>query len=108
MADILIIEDSSFMRGILRKMLEQHGHTVREASNGRLGLEAIRESCPACATIDIAMPEMDGLELLQNIQELGLDMNIVMVSADIQDSTRERCIEFGANTFLNKPPGKTN
>ena len=104
MAEIVIIEDSRFMRGILREMLEKHGHSVQQATNGKLGLELVAEVHPDCITLDIAMPELDGLEVLRAIQERGIEAKTIVVSADVQQSTRESCLRFGADAFLNKPP----
>jgi two-component system chemotaxis response regulator CheY len=104
MADIIIIDDSRYMRDILRAMLEKHGHKVEEAADGKLGLELVAKVHPDCITIDLSMPVLDGLGVLKELQERGIELGKIVVSADVQKTTRESCIGFGADAFLNKPP----
>ncbi len=102
MADIIINDDSRYTRDILRAMLEKHGHKVEEAADGKLGLELVAKVHPDCITIDLSMPVLDGLGVLKELQERGIELGKIVVSADVQKSTRETCIGFGADAFLNK------
>ena len=67
MAEIVVIDDSGFTRSILRTWLEEKGHSVQEAADGRLGVELVSEVRPDLITLDLNMPEMDGLgEAVEN------------------------------------------
>jgi CheY-like chemotaxis protein len=103
MARILIVDDSSFARFKLRKTLTAMGHEVIEAENGRQALDLLEGSSFSCIFIDILMPEMDGIQTIDEIRKKAIDVPIAVVSADVQNSTREMCFERGVKAFLNKP-----
>lgn len=103
MAEIIVIDDSRYARDILRGMLESHGHSVQEAADGLLGLKLVSEVNPDLITLDMTMPEMDGLSVLKTLQQRHSDVPTIVISADIQTTTREACLECGADAFLNKP-----
>ena len=83
-------------------MIEE-GYEVIEASNGKETMEMILAQSPDCLLLDLVMPEMDGFGVLKAIQEKDLSIPVVVVSADIQDTSRAKCHELGAVGFLNKP-----
>lgn len=103
MARILIIDDSSFQRGIIRKTLLQAGYETVEAKNGREGLLQARDTAPELILLDLVMPEMDGFAVLTELQKQQNRVPVVVVTADIQEITREQCLALGAAGFLNKP-----
>jgi CheY-like chemotaxis protein len=103
MARILIIEDSRFTRSSIAKVLKNNQHEVLEAENGSVGLAMIIEQKPDFIITDLLMPEMDGFELLENLRSRGIAVPVIVMSADIQESTRKRVLELGAKTLLNKP-----
>lgn len=103
MATILIIEDSRFTRSSIVKTLKAHGYDVIEADNGALGLVMIEEHAPDLVISDLLMPEMDGFEFLENLRSRGDTVPVIIMSADIQETTRRRVLELGAKTLLNKP-----
>jgi CheY-like chemotaxis protein len=101
MAAILIIDDSSYMRSKIRSILKSDGYDILEAENGYKGLQMIREHSPDCVILDLILPEMDGLKVLKALQS---KIPVVVVTADIQESVFEQCLELGAKAFINKPP----
>ena len=103
MATVLIIDDAAFSRRMLRKYLQVDGYEVLEAANGKEGLEMIKNLKPGCIFTDLLMPEVNGFELLETLQQEGLNIPAIIVSADIQDSSRKRGKELGAVNFINKP-----
>ncbi|MDO8841853.1 response regulator [Methanocalculus sp.] len=103
MATVLIIDDSSFQRTIIRKTLTEAGYPCIEADNGRSGLEKIEQSNPGIIIVDLLMPDIDGIEFLTILRKKGISIPIIVLTSDIQDATRKRCIELGASRFLNKP-----
>lgn len=104
MAFILIIDDSRFTRNQLIRGLAGHEHKIVEANNGKEGLNIIKTQKPECVVTDLLMPEMDGQTLLQHLREEGIDVPVIVVTADIQEDTKERCRQLGAFEVLNKPP----
>ena len=104
MATILIVDDSFFSRRGLRKTLSAEGYEILEAVDGREGLEMIQKHQPDCVLLDMLMPELDGDEVLQVLHEKGIEVPVIVVTADIQEHTQARCFKLGAKAFLNKPP----
>ena len=102
---ILIIEDAWFTRRAICKILQGSGYETLEAENGRQGLE-IAASRPDidCMLLDLLMPEVDGWGVLKALREQQSQLPVIVLTADIQESTRQQCIELGAFTVINKPP----
>jgi len=103
MSTILIIDDSSFQRTLIRKTLTNEQFTCIEADNGRLGLEMAERESPDAIIVDLLMPDLNGIEFLQAIQEKGITIPVLVLTSDIQDATRDLCLKLGARSFLNKP-----
>ena len=104
MAKILIIEDSSFMRKTIARMVKAEGYEILEATDGKDGLEKAVSNPPDCITLDLIMPEMDGIEVLKSLRERGLNIPVIVITADIQKDTCDQCLDLGAATVLSKPP----
>ena len=102
--DILVIEDSVFTRKKVVSILTSHGFHVRQADNGNVGLALIAEREPDCILLDLLMPDVDGMTVLQRLSEQGSTIPVIVLTADIQETTRMRCMELGATAFLQKPP----
>lgn len=103
MTSVLIVDDAAFSRRMLRRYVEADGYKVLEASNGKEAIELVHQYQPNCILVDLLMPEIDGFQLLQILREQGCAIPIAIVSADIQDASRQRGEELGATGFLNKP-----
>lgn len=99
---ILVVDDSSWQRTMLKRILREAGHTVVEAGNGREAIERLAE-LPEAIVCDLLMPVLDGFGLLAELKERGSGIPVVIASADVQRLTRERCAELGAADFLAKP-----
>lgn len=106
MANVLVIDDSKFQCKIISSMLEDAGHTPKIADDGLHGIKLLETGEFNAVTLDLLMPDPDGFKTLQMIRESGNDIPVIIISADIQESSKERCIELGASAFLNKPPSK--
>jgi two-component system, chemotaxis family, chemotaxis protein CheY len=103
-ARILICDDSSFMRLMLRKILTASGHeVVGEAGNGKQAVEMYKKLRPDVTTMDITMPEVDGLSALKLIRAENSQAKVVMVSAIGQKEIMTEAIRSGASDFLVKP-----
>lgn len=104
MARILICDDSLFMRYVLRKILENGGHEViGEAENGLEAIEKYKEFMPELATMDITMPEMDGIEAVKEIKKNDGSARVIMCSAMGQQMMVMEAIQAGAKDFIVKP-----
>jgi two-component system, chemotaxis family, chemotaxis protein CheY len=100
---ILIVDDSSMSRRIMRRILESAGHEIVEASEGATGLEQFFLEKPDLVFLDLTMRDMYGLDVLAKLHELDPEALVIIASADIQDSTREMVVAAGAHAFINKP-----
>ena len=102
MARILVIDDSSFQRMMVKNLLIEHGHDPILAENGAVALERLEEQ-PDAVLCDLVMPVLDGFEFLETLSRSESKVPTIVISADIQESARTRCLELGASGFLNKP-----
>jgi len=100
---ILIIDDARFQRGQMVRLLSEMGHTVMEATNGQEGYLKLCTEGPDAVVCDLLMPVMDGIAFLGMVQKHELPTPVIIVSADIQTTTREQCMQLGARAFINKP-----
>lgn len=99
---ILIIDDSAFARKRLRGILEGAGYKVQEADGGPAALQMLNEIAPELITVDLLMPEMDGLELIRRIRATRPTVPILVHSADIQHATAGAALVAGASAFIGK------
>ncbi|AGC68999.1 chemotaxis protein CheY [Thermoclostridium stercorarium subsp. stercorarium DSM 8532] len=101
----VIVDDAIFMRTLLRKLIEEiDGYTVvAEASNGKEAIEAAQKYQPDIMTLDITMPEMDGIMALPKIVEVSPKTRVIVVSAMGQQSIVIDAIKMGAKDFIVKP-----
>lgn len=102
---LLVVDDNKVNRLLLGRGLEQQGHTVSFAENGRQALEILRSKPFDLVLLDIQMPEMDGYQVLaQMTSDLRLrDVPVIMTSALEEIDSVVKCIEMGAEDYLTKP-----
>lgn len=102
---ILVVDDNRINRIKLRSSLEQEGHTVGMAEDGRQALDMVRSEAFDLVLLDIIMPEMDGYEVLAAIKgdPLLRDIPVIVISALDEMDSVVRCIEMGAEDYLPKP-----
>jgi len=104
MPRILIVDDAAFMRTKIRLTLEKAGYeVVGEASNGFEGVSQYMKLKPDMVTLDITMPEMDGIEALKAIKKFDNNARVLMVSAMGQEAIVKDAVLSGAKTFIVKP-----
>ena len=103
MAKILIVDDSGLARRGTRHILEEAGHQVTDAQDGLTALEQYFLDKPELVLLDVTMRDMDGLEVLKRIRELDSTARVIIVTADVQSSTREMADAGGAVGFVVKP-----
>ena len=104
MARVLVADDASFMRQMIREILESGGHeVVGEASNGIEALEEYKKLQPDLVTMDIVMPRCSGIDAVRQIVKLDDAAQVVMCSALGQESLVTEALEAGARDFIVKP-----
>lgn len=103
MARVLLVDDSMYQRNKLRKVLEAAGYEVIEGNDGEEGLSIAVSNTPDCMMLDLIMPKMGGMEVLQELHEKKLSLPVIIHTSDIQEETRQECLALGAVAFLNKP-----
>ena len=103
---ILIVDDSSLARRLVRQALEELQYTVAEASDGAQALERYVLDRPDLVVLDMVMHGMYGLDVLTKLRELDPNARVVVSTADIQKSTRDLVREAGAVAIVNKPVKK--
>lgn len=104
MKRVLIVDDAAFMRVSIKNMLAKNGYEViGEAENGKVAIQKYQELSPDIVTMDITMPEMDGLASLKKILSINPGANIVMISAMGQESMVREAVLSGAKGFIVKP-----
>ena len=100
---VLVIDDERAIRNSLKEILEYEGHTVALAEDGKKGYEAAMGESFDAIFCDIKMPEMDGVELLEKLENEGCDSSIIMISGHGDIDTAVDCIKKGAFDFIQKP-----
>lgn len=101
---ILIVDDASFMRMMLRNILTSHGYEIiGEAENGILAVEAYQRLKPDIMLIDLIMPEMGGIEAVRKVMEVDSNAKIIICSAMGQQALVVEAMQAGARDFIIKP-----
>jgi two-component system, chemotaxis family, chemotaxis protein CheY len=104
MARVLIVDDAAFMRMMLKDILTKNGfEVVGEAPNGLRAIELYKSEKPDIVTMDITMPEMDGIQALKEIKAIDPAAKIIMCSAMGQQAMVMDAIKSGAKDFIVKP-----
>ena len=100
---ILVIDDERSIRNSLKEILADEGYDVDVAENGLQGCEMVEKEKYRVIFCDIKMPEMDGMEVLDKLTEMGIDSAVIMISGHGDIDTAVECIKRGAFDFIQKP-----
>lgn len=101
---VLIVDDAAFMRMMIKDILSKNGFdVVGEAENGAVGVAKYQELRPDLTTMDITMPEMDGISAMKAIKKIDPDAKVIMCSAMGQQAMVIEAIQSGARDFIVKP-----
>lgn len=101
---VLLVDDSGLARRSTRRVLEEAGYAVIEAEDGLAALERFAVDKPDVVLLDLVMRGMYGLDVLTKLREMDPAARVIVMSADIQTSSRELVQAAGAAGFINKPP----
>jgi two-component system chemotaxis response regulator CheY len=102
-AKVLLVDDSGLARRSTRRLLEDAGHVVVEAEDGLSALERFAVDKPDVVLLDLVMKGMYGLDVLEKLREMDPGARVIVVSADVQTSSRDMVQAAGASGFINKP-----
>ncbi len=101
---LLIVDDSVIIRQAIQKHLKDFDiEVVGTAEDGKIALEVFQETKPDIVTLDITMPEVDGLTVLEEMLKINEDVKVIVVTALSDKSTGLKAIKLGAKSFLPKP-----
>jgi DNA-binding NtrC family response regulator len=104
MATVLIADDEKSIRKTLREILEYEGYKIEEAEDGAKAFTMLSEGDYDCALLDIKMPKMDGMEVLDKLQGTDCDTPIIMISGHGSVENAVEAVKKGAYDFIQKPP----
>lgn len=100
---ILVVDDEREVRLVIQDFLAGKGYDVRAAGNGLEALAALETYTPDVVLLDMAMPEMDGLETLKRISELYPNLPVIMVTVNADIETTSKVLQLGAADYVPKP-----
>ncbi|MEZ5003850.1 MAG: sigma-54 dependent transcriptional regulator [Chitinophagales bacterium] len=104
MATILIVDDEKAIRRTLKEILEYEKYKIEEASDGEEGLAMIKSNTYDVVILDIKMPKMDGMEVMEAVNKAGIDVPIIMLSGHGNIDTAVEAVKKGAYDYISKPP----
>jgi two-component system nitrogen regulation response regulator NtrX len=105
---ILIVDDDSGVRNVLRRILGSAGYAVQEAGDAFQALDLLDAQPPDAALLDLKMPGMDGLGLLANLRQRGLEIPVVVLTGHGDEFTSQQVLDAGAAAYLTKPPDRAD
>ncbi|HET7875330.1 MAG TPA: response regulator [Methylomirabilota bacterium] len=100
---ILVVDDEREVRLVIQEFLAAKGYEVRAAGNGLEALAALETYTPDVVLLDMAMPEMDGLETLKRISGLYPTLPVIMVTVNADIETTSKVLQLGAADYVPKP-----
>src|SRR6056297_1525238 len=101
--DVLIVDDSEFMRNLLREILEEECEIVGEAENGVEAVETYKEEDPDLVMMDIVMPIRNGIEATDEIKQYDADSHVIMCTSIGQEAKMKKAVKAGADGYITKP-----
>lgn len=105
MARILVADDAPAVLDVLDDILTLEGHQVVRATSGQEALRKFEESSPELAVIDIMMPDIDGLVVLDAIRRTGGDLPVILITGLVGDSLAKKVAHYRAVSFFEKGSG---
>lgn len=100
---ILVVDDDESIRSLLSVMLGSEGYKVAKAANAAEALEQVNRSSFNMITLDLGLPDKDGLEVLKEVKRLYSDLPIVIISVRNDPATRKTAFERDADHYISKP-----
>jgi CheY-like chemotaxis protein len=104
---VAVLDDDPSMRGALVRLLKAEGMVVSPHATGALLFESLAFEKPDCLILDLQMPNMSGLDVLNRLRQLALSIPTVILTAHEEAGPREACLNAGAAEYLHKPLNPT-
>jgi DNA-binding NtrC family response regulator len=101
--DLLLVDDDQDFRGMTARNFRKRGFHVEEAENGNAALQLAEQRAFDVAILDLSMPGMSGIELLEKLKEMGSDAEVVMLTGTATVKTAVEAMKLGAHDCLTKP-----
>jgi DNA-binding NtrC family response regulator len=105
MARILVADDAPAVLDVLNDILTLEGHQVIRATSGQEALRKVEESSPELAVIDVVMPDVDGVVVLDTIRRTGVDLPVILITGLVGDTLAKKVAHHGAVAFFEKGSG---
>ncbi|MDH3891337.1 MAG: response regulator [candidate division Zixibacteria bacterium] len=102
-ASVLVVDDESFIRQILSRIVSREGYQVHQASDGKDALKSLAETPCQIVISDIKMPNMDGIELLSEIKANYAHVSVILITAYAGEYSVQDALSAGADAFITKP-----
>lgn len=103
LATILIVDDDAFVRTLLKDVLEERGHALLEAEDGRAALDALFDREPQLVLLDLFMPRLSGMEALAMMRERWPSARVLVISSLDSERLVSEALEAGAAGYITKP-----
>ncbi len=103
---IIIADDSLISRKLINEIIAPLKCRVVMVKNGKETITQLLANKVSCLLLDLLMPDVNGFEVLEYMMKKKIDVPVIVISADIQETTRERVLALGASAIINKPPNK--
>ena len=101
---VFVVDDSTITRlFIVDAIKDIEGIEIQQFVNGEQLIEKLKELVPSLIILDSVMPVMDGLTALDKLRKMGIKVPVIMCTADIQSTTKNKALSLGASEFINKP-----
>jgi CheY-like chemotaxis protein len=101
---VFVVDDSTITRlFIIDAIKDIEGIEIQQFVNGEHLINKLNEQIPDLILLDLVMPVMDGLTVLENLRGKGINIPVIICTADIQATTRTKALNLGATNFINKP-----
>jgi two-component system nitrogen regulation response regulator NtrX len=105
---VLIVDDEAGVRSIIERILTGAGYAVETAPDAFQALDILDARPPHAVVLDLKMPGMDGLGLLDNLRQRGIDVPVVVLTGHGDEFTSRQCLDAGAAAYLTKPPDRSD
>ncbi|MGR3173086.1 MAG: response regulator transcription factor [Candidatus Scalindua sp.] len=103
MSKILVVDDEVKAYELLKRFLEKKGYEVITSNSGENAIKKVKNEKPSVMLLDIRMPGMGGIEVLNRVREFDKDVGIIMVTAVKEEETGKEALRLGADEYITKP-----
>ena len=103
MATILVVDDEPGLRAVLSSTIKSLGHTVLTAENGNQAIETVKSANPDAIFLDIRLPDMDGLQILEEVKKINPGIPVIMCSGFADVESAINTVKMGAFDYISKP-----